>query len=102
MRPEDESAYDMSGGNEDYQPSELDPMFAKAFHKAGLPPAIANPLIKELQGVLVSARETAFDADGFLDDMEKTFGNGYETKVNQTRQLVEGHLNETDRDWETS
>lgn len=97
MRPADEKAYDMSAGEENYQASELDPHFAKAFHKAGLHPAMANELIKDLKGVLNTAREKAFDADGFLSDMEKSFGNGYEVKVNQTRQVIEANLSPADK-----
>jgi len=97
MRPTDAKAYDFSGGEEGYTPSELDPAFAEALHKAGLPPKIANGLIKDLRGVITSAGEKAYDPQGFLDEMERTFGNGYEVKVNQTRQLVESNLSATDK-----
>lgn len=97
MRPADAKAYDFSGGDKDYVPSELDPQFAEALHKAGLPPKIANGLINDLRGVITAAGEKVYDPQGFLDEMERTFGNGYEVKVNQTRQLLEGHLNDADK-----
>lgn len=97
MRPESKDAYDFSGGDKDYVASELDPQFAEALHKAGLPPKIANSLINDLRGVITAAGEKVYDPQGFLDEMERTFGNGYETKVNQTRQLLEGNLNAADK-----
>lgn len=94
-RPENPDAYKFDT-EEGYQPSGLEPEFAKAFHKAGIHPHIGNELIKDLQGVLKAGAEKAFDADEFLTTMEKAFGNGYEVKTNQTRQLIEANLSKED------
>lgn len=70
----------------------MDGDFAKAFLKAGIHPALANPLIAELKGTLLKAQTDAFEPQKFLDIMEQKFGNGYETKTGQIRSLIEGNL----------
>jgi len=95
-RPESPDAYKFDSA-EDYQPSGLEDGFAEAFHKNGVHPAIGNQLIQDLQGVLNTASADAYDADKFLGSMEEAFGNGYEAKTNQARQIIEANQNDADK-----
>ncbi len=95
-RPESPDAYKFDSA-EDYQPSGLEDGFAEAFHKNGVHPAIGNQLIQDLQGVLNTASAEAYDPDKFLSSMEESFGNGYEMKTNQARQIIESNQNDADK-----
>ena len=95
-RPESTDAY-VFKTSEDYVETGVEGEFAKMLHGAGISAYQGNKLIQQYQALESAQREQMFDADKFLESMEKSFGNGYEAKVNQTRELIEANLNDNQK-----
>lgn len=93
LRPPDASEYNFQT-SEDYEPSGMEPVFAEMLFNAGISKYQAAKLIPAFQAWEQSLAGEMFDKDAFLGVMEEKFGRGYEVKVNQTRQLIEGNLND--------
>ncbi|MEE9356577.1 MAG: hypothetical protein V3U75_13385 [Methylococcaceae bacterium] len=95
-RPEDKGDYNFKT-SEDYEETGMEEGFSTLLHEAGVTKYQGDLLIKGYQDMEAKQKDALFDTDTFMKEMEGVFGNGFEVKLDQTRQFIEGNLNDAQK-----
>lgn len=94
VRPENAEAYAFAPpDSEDYETTDFDKAVGEALFNAGINEHQGNMAIQAFREIMTQQQQAMYDKDAFMDDMEAFFGHGFETKMAQTKEFIEGNMN---------